>query len=193
MFGPSAGRHIFACTTTVLDVVSISQGRGLKSHVFKSTRKSKDECAPLTSFDWIDDKILTSCTDTTCTMWDLESMKRQARLIAHDRAVFDVSFRDPAMFASVGEDGSMRIFDTRDLEGSTIVHESRSSLLRLAWNKLNPFQIAALSVDSVSIVLVDIRRPLWMLMASESPDVTNHIAWTDEGALLCGTNNGFSV
>jgi len=196
MFGPSAGRNIFACTTTVLDVVSISQARGLTSHTLKS-RKSKDDCAPLTSFDWIDNKIVTSCTDTTCTIWDLEAMKRQARLIAHDRAVFDVSFLHPARFASVGEDGSMRIFDTRNLERSTIVHENRSPLLRLAWNRQREFQIAALSADLVNIVLVDVRRPLWMLMGFQrSPDtVTNHIAWAPSSSnhLLCGNNDGFSV
>jgi len=140
--------------------------------------------------------IVTLCTDTTCTALDLESLKHQALLVV-DRAVFDVPFPDPAMFVSVSEDGSLRTFDTCDLERSTIVHENQSPLLRLAWNRRKPFQIAALSVDLVNIVLVDVRRPMWMLMGFQrSPDtVTNHIAWApfSSNHLLCGNNDGFSV
>ena len=44
------------------------------------------------------------------------------------------------VFASVGADGSVRLFDLRSLEHSTIIYESApppdsAPLLRLAWNK----------------------------------------------------------
>jgi WD repeat-containing protein 68 len=50
------------------------------------------------------------------------------------------------MFASCGEDGSVRHFDLRDLETSTIIYESpdKQPLLRVAWNKKNMFYLATI-------------------------------------------------
>ena len=82
--------------------------------------------------------IGTSSIDTTCTIWDIEKEVVQTQLIAHDKAVYDICFaQDISMFASAGEDGSVRHFDLRDLEHSTIIYESeeQSPLLRVAWNK----------------------------------------------------------
>ncbi|CCG21028.1 hypothetical protein CORT_0A06420 [Candida orthopsilosis Co 90-125] len=93
---------------------------------------------PVTSFDWnsTDTNILiTSSVDTTCTVWDLnrshphddfaESATIKTQLIAHDSEVFDVKFihKSTNVFASVGNDGSMRVFDLRSLEHSTIIYE----------------------------------------------------------------------
>lgn len=53
----------------------------------------------------------------------------KTQLIAHDKEVYDIAFsragggRD--MFASVGADGSVRMFDLRHLEHSTIIYEVR--------------------------------------------------------------------
>jgi WD repeat-containing protein 68 len=69
--------------------------------------------------------IGTSSIDTTCTIWDIEREGVQTQLIAHDKAVYDICFaQDVSMFASAGEDGSVRHFDLRDLEHSTIIYES---------------------------------------------------------------------
>ena len=50
------------------------------------------------------------------------------------------------MFASSGEDGSVRHFDLRDLEHSTIIYESpnKQPLLRVAWNKSNIYYLATI-------------------------------------------------
>lgn len=78
------------------------------------------------------------------------------QLIAHDKEVFDIAFQGwlrevgvmsrvfmagsqgPDKFASVGADGSLRMFDLRSLEHSTILFETAHSqpLLRICWNKL---------------------------------------------------------
>ena len=80
------------------------------------------------SFDWNTkdmNMIGTSSIDTTCTIWDIEKEVVQTQLIAHDKAVYDICFaQDVCMFASAGEDGSVRHFDLRDLEHSTIIYES---------------------------------------------------------------------
>lgn len=45
---------------------------------------------------------------------DIEKAQPVTQLIAHDREVFDISFsHSPDLFASVGADGSLRMFDLR--------------------------------------------------------------------------------
>mmetsp|Transcript_24957 Transcript_24957/g.22678 ORF Transcript_24957/g.22678 Transcript_24957/m.22678 type:complete len:102 (+) Transcript_24957:193-498(+) len=65
------------------------------------------------------------------------------------------------MFATVGADRSLRMFDLRFLEHSTILYETpdNSSLLRLVWNKLDSNFIATFVVDSNRTIVVDIRMP----------------------------------
>lgn len=85
--------------------------------------------APLTSFSWntpSPNLIVTSSIDTTCTIWDLPSRTALTQLIAHDREVYDVDWCPGSadVFASVGADGSVRVFDLRSLEHSTIIYET---------------------------------------------------------------------
>ncbi|KAG0254185.1 ddb1 and cul4 associated factor 7 [Mortierella polycephala] len=141
-------------------------------------------CAPLTSFDWntFDPAlIVTSSIDTTCTVWNVETQQAKTQLIAHDKEVYDVSFagNNADIFASVGADGSVRMFDLRALEHSTIIYETSSSnpgmantspnmqagvqptmpLLRLAFNKLDPNYLSTFHMDSSSVQILDIRVP----------------------------------
>ena len=45
----------------------------------------------------------------------------KTQLIAHDKEVYDIAFaQGKNVFASVGADGSVRLFDLRNLEHSTI-------------------------------------------------------------------------
>jgi len=141
-----------------------------------NNNKNSEFCAPLTSFDWneTDPNILgASSIDTTCTIWGLEtgqvigkvtgSVKTQ--LIAHDKEVHDIAFtragtgRD--LFASVGSDGSVRMFDLRNLEHSTILYEDPKQLplLRLSWNKQDPNYLATFAMDSTEVVILDVRVP----------------------------------
>jgi WD repeat-containing protein 68 len=89
----------------------------------------------------------------------------KTQLIAHDKEVYDIAFsragggRD--MFASVGADGSVRMFDLRHLEHSTIIYEdpSHNPLLRLAWNKQDPNYLTTISMDSIEVIILDVRVP----------------------------------
>lgn len=82
-------------------------------------------------------------------------------MIAHDKEVFDVAFNPKSadIFASVGAEGSIRLFDTRSLDHSTILYETGDAqpLLRLAWNPLDNNYIACFGVDSQQVVIVDVR------------------------------------
>ncbi|TPX63679.1 hypothetical protein SpCBS45565_g06451 [Spizellomyces sp. 'palustris'] len=141
----------------------------------------RDSCAPITSMDWNETDpniVITSSIDTTCTVWDLSTLQAKTQLIAHDKEVYDVAFsRGNDVFASVGADGSLRMFDLRNLEHSTILYEvgpvpreaevptmvDQASdglpLLRLSWNKQDPNYIATFQTGSSAVLIMDIRVP----------------------------------
>lgn len=93
-----------------------------------SNSKSPEHTAPITSLDWntvSPSLIITSSIDTTCTIWDIPTLTAKTQLIAHDKEVYDVRFcaNSVDVFVSCGCDGSVRMFDLRSLEHSTIIYE----------------------------------------------------------------------
>lgn len=146
--------------------------------------KTSEFCAPLTSFDWNDidpNRIGTSSIDTTCTIWDIERAVVETQLIAHDKEVYDIAWGEARVFASVSADGSVRIFDLRDKEHSTIIYESPhpdTPLLRLAWNKQDLRYMATILMDSNKVVILDIRSPTTPVAELERHrGSVNAIAW----------------
>ena len=146
--------------------------------------RSAEYSAPLTSFDWNqDDPTLlgTSSIDTTCTIWDVEKEAVKTQLIAHDKEVYDFAFNKGVnTFASVGADGSVRLFDLRNLQHSNIIYESpiAAPILRLAWNKLDEHYLATIAMDCDCVTILDVRSP-----AMPVAELTGHhnnvnaIAW----------------
>ncbi|KIW07186.1 uncharacterized protein PV09_02052 [Verruconis gallopava] len=157
-----------------------------------SNSKTPEHTAPLTSLDWntLSPKlIITSSIDTTCTIWDIPTLTAKTQLIAHDKEVFDVRFCAGSVdvFVSCGADGSVRMFDLRSLEHSTIIYEpaekkpesdktntppSRMSptrtpqtltaappLLRLATSPHDSHLLATFAADSNIIRILDVRQP----------------------------------
>ncbi|GAB1317358.1 hypothetical protein MFIFM68171_07568 [Madurella fahalii] len=153
-----------------------------------SNSKTPDHTAPLTSLDWntvTPSLIITSSIDTTCTIWDIPSLTAKTQLIAHDKEVYDVRFcaQSVDVFVSCGQDGSVRMFDLRSLEHSTIIYEptgkdERDSnggrisptlaqqtmshpppLLRLATSPHDHNLLATFAQDSSVIRILDVRQP----------------------------------
>ncbi|KEY65700.1 hypothetical protein S7711_07527 [Stachybotrys chartarum IBT 7711] len=155
-----------------------------------SNSKTPDHTAPLTSLDWntvSPSLIITSSIDTTCTIWDIPSLTAKTQLIAHDKEVYDVRFcaKSVDVFVSCGQDGSVRMFDLRSLEHSTIIYEptgkeerdttvegDRTSptlaqqtmsnpppLLRLATSPHDTHLLATFAQDSQTIRILDVRQP----------------------------------
>ncbi|RYG52547.1 WD40 repeat domain-containing protein [archaeon] len=146
--------------------------------------KSSEFCAPLTSLDWntVDQTLVGTCSvDTTCTIWDLATRKCRTQLIAHDKDVYDFAWADSKdIFATVGADGSLRVFDLRSLEHSSIMYESDngSPLLRLAWNMLDNNFIATFNMDSNVTVIIDVRMPaVPVAQLSAHTAAVNGVAW----------------
>ena len=89
------------------------------------------------------------------------------------------------MFASVGADGSVRMFDLRHLEHSTIIYEDTQhhSLLRLAWNKQDPNYLATFAIDSMEIIILDVRIPCTpVARLNNHRSGVNGIAWAPHSA-----------
>lgn len=128
---------------------------------------------PLTLFDWnkIDPGlIITSLLDTTCTLWDIRhGDQAKTQLIAHDLEVFDVKFVKglTSVFASVGNDGSMRVFDLRLLDHSTIIYDPVVALAGGGSMKLPipPFETSSASLVS-PVELLQMAQPLLRLATS---------------------------
>ncbi|KAI0399846.1 WD40 repeat-like protein [Xylaria palmicola] len=153
-----------------------------------SNSKTPDHTAPLTSLDWntvSPSLIITSSIDTTCTIWDIPSLTAKTQLIAHDKEVYDVRFcaNSVDVFVSCGQDGSVRMFDLRSLEHSTIIYEPTAKddrdasggrisptlvqqtmsnappLLRLATSPHDTHLLATFAQDSNVIRILDVRQP----------------------------------
>uniref|UniRef100_A0A383VYT8 Uncharacterized protein n=1 Tax=Tetradesmus obliquus TaxID=3088 RepID=A0A383VYT8_TETOB len=153
-----------------------------------TNNKQSEFCAPLTSFDWndVDPKRLgTSSIDTTCTIWDIERGVVDTQLIAHDMEVHDIAWGGVGVFATASADGSVRVFDLRDKEHSTIIFEGPADtpLLRLGWNKQDPRYIATLVADSPKVVILDIRYPtVPITQLARHNGCVNALAWAPHSA-----------
>ncbi|PAA78687.1 hypothetical protein BOX15_Mlig002071g5, partial [Macrostomum lignano] len=211
--GSAGSADLLATSGDYLRVWRVVSDTETKLECLLNNNKNSDFCAPLTSFDWneVDPNILgTSSIDTTCTIWGLETGQVVGRvvsghvktqLIAHDKEVYDIAFsrqgggRD--MFASVGADGSVRMFDLRHLEHSTIIYEDpgHSPLLRLAWNRQDPNYLATFAMDASEVIVLDTRVP-----CTPVARLTNHracvngLAWAPHSAChICTAADDFQA
>ncbi|KAL4252644.1 WD repeat-containing protein DCAF7-like protein [Abortiporus biennis] len=167
--------------------------------------------APLTNFSWNEKSpnlVVTASIDTTCTVWNIDTLTAITQLIAHDREVYDVAWLPGStdIFVSVGADGSLRAFDLRSLEHSTILYETpapknvpppsaspsasarpiTSPLLRIAFNPQDSNYMSTFHQDGSDIQILDMRspgQPVMELRAHRAP--VNALGWSaTESALL---------
>ncbi|KAK1922636.1 putative transparent testa glabra 1 protein [Papiliotrema laurentii] len=134
--------------------------------VLTNSKSPQTSLPPITSFAWNPDKpesIVTCSIDTTATLWDINTSQAITQLIAHDRAVYDLAWlpQSPDIFVSVGADGSLRAFDLRQLEHSTILYESPGSnpLARIAFSNTEQHMLACFGLDDSKTFILDMRSP----------------------------------
>ena len=193
---------LLAASSDCIELYNYSEDK----HILKAqgkllNRKSKYSGA-LTSFDWntVNDALLgTASVDTTCTIWDLNKNSIKTQLIAHDKEVFDIQFgNDENTFISGGADGSVRLFDLRELNHSTIIYETKGStpINKLAWNLQTPNLIAALSLDKNIIYIFDSRTNANVSMDELNlhKEAVTGIVWApDNPSQLCSVSEDSSV
>jgi len=204
MFAPASGStDLLASSDTQLNLWKVDEEQKITLQAkLRNKRAQEHHSPPLTSFDWSavnNHKVGVCSVDTTCTIWNIENQRCETQLVAHDKTVYDIAFSPSAaaLFVSVGADGSLRLFDQRNLESSTIMYETspRSALLRLAWNRINTHLIACIANETPGVILVDIRRPLVALATYSADACVNHIAWAPHtrSHLLCGSEDGSAL
>lgn len=83
----------------------------------------------------------------------LVSCKLNIRLITCIQKFNKVLTSENYLFLFSGADGSVRMFDLRHLEHSTIIYEDPTHvpLLRLAWNKQDPNYLATMAMDALEV------------------------------------------
>eukprot|EP00811_Abedinium_folium_P035474 NODE_8263_length_1509_cov_11.194645.p1 GENE.NODE_8263_length_1509_cov_11.194645~~NODE_8263_length_1509_cov_11.194645.p1 ORF type:complete len:360 (+),score=62.53 NODE_8263_length_1509_cov_11.194645:49-1080(+) len=178
--------EILAGTTNVLTLWKVKNGHIDKLNALQpALQRPVNECAPLTSFDFSAHgrkRVGSASVDTTCTIWNIERWKKEVQLIAHDTAVLDFAFNPSCenIFGSVGQDGTLRIFDQRSLEHSMILFDTTPAtpLLQMAWNRKNPNLIATIAADEVGVIVIDLRKvgtAVWGLPV-HGP-CFNHVDW----------------
>jgi WD repeat-containing protein 68 len=151
--------------------------------------------------------VVTSSIDTTCTVWNLDTSTAVTQLIAHDREVYDVAWlpNSTDIFVSVGADGSLRAFDLRSLEHSTILYETpppknqpptgrppSSPLLRIAFNPGDPNYMSTFHQDGSDVQILDMRSPgapVMELRAHRAP--INAAGWSSTERGLVATAGGW--
>ena len=189
---------LFASTTTSLRVWKTTEEKPLLKLQTSSKAASSTPGvpSPLTSFDWNpvqNHKIATSALDTTISIWDTEKGKMDTQLIAHDKGVFDVAYGDAYQFASVSEDGSLRLFDSRDLDHSTIIYEGPSPMLRVYWNTTRaPNFLATIGLESKEINYFDLRKSGFIAGTLQCPSFPNALSWSGN-LLAAGLSDGSSI
>lgn len=201
-----AGGNRFAATSDCLRIYeeTVEDGDPVlleKLCLTNAKTKNPNQLPPMTSFDWnrADPNLIITCSiDTTCTLWDVSRSSNFAKtqLIAHDSEVYDVKFtaHDRNVFCSCSSDGSVRVFDFRNLEHSTIIYEPQatlgehSQLVRLAPSNYNSHHLAVIEENSPKVLLLDLRYPgMPMRVLHEHSATVNALAWhPNKNVLLTG-------
>ncbi len=186
LFSPhEQNKNLLVSTSDILRLYSYEEEKLSLKVAFKNRRK--DYCGPLTACDWskANNSIIGVCSvDTTCAIWDLNKLEVKYMNIAHDKEVYDISLgQDEYTFMSTGADGSVRLFDCRTPNSSSIIFETRdeSPMIRLKWNLVNPNFILTVIVDKNEIYILDQRKltsPYAILKVHTN--VVNNAIWAPE-------------
>lgn len=137
-------------TGQVLGRVNLVSGH-VKTQLIAHDKEVRNNSSQYFIFSFQIDVTLHSCSFLSFSLSPYKSR------ISIGSQVYDIAFsragggRD--MFASVGADGSVRMFDLRHLEHSTIIYEDpqHHPLLRLCWNKQDPNYLATMAMDGMEV------------------------------------------
>jgi WD repeat-containing protein 68 len=74
------------------------------------------------------------------------------------------------VFISTGADGSIRLFDLRSLDHSTIIYETKDQtpITKIAWNMQNSSFISALAWEKETVYIIDSRVAMVSLVELKS-------------------------
>ena len=186
LFSPhEENKNLLISTSDILNVYSYENEKLIITATSK--KKTGKYCGPLTSCDWsrANNAIIGSSNqDHTCSIWDLNKLTEKYMIVAHDKEVYDIALGpDEFLFMSTGADGSVRLFDSRQPNSSSILFETadQSPITRLKWNLINPNFILTVIIDKNEIFILDIRKldePYAIL--KDHTNVVNNAIWAPQ-------------
>jgi len=191
---------LLAFSSDCIQIYDYSEEKQVLSFQARLNNVKSQYCGPLASFDWntVNDSLLgTASIDNTCTIWDLNKQTIKTQLIAHDKEVFDIQFgNDENTFISGGADGTVRLFDLRNLDHSTIIYENEGCINKLAMNLQVPNLIVALCLEKNVIYIFDSRMNSNVVMDEinlHKEPVTGCIWAPDNPTQLCSVSEDCNV
>ena len=191
---------LLAFSSDCIQIYDYSEEKQVLSFQARLNNVKSQYCGPLASFDWntVNDALLgTASIDNTCTIWDLNKQTIKTQLIAHDKEVFDIQFgNDENTFISGGADGTVRLFDLRNLDHSTIIYENEGCINKLAMNLQVPNLIVALCLEKNVIYIFDSRMNSNVVMDEinlHKEPVTGCIWAPDNPTQLCSVSEDCNV
>ncbi len=192
MWSPGAANsNMLASSSDIIRLFKYDEESSKLSLACALNNKKSKYSSPLTSFDWNskNPSILgTASIDTTCTIWDLNKLNIRTQLIAHDKEVFDIAFsQNEHVFISTGADGSIRLFDLRSLEHSTIMYETKDPISKIAFNTENSNLISAIVWKKDTVNIIDSRVAMLSLVDLKShTDPVTGMSWAPQsGTHIC--------
>lgn len=140
-----------------LKVYTIDSCRDISSIEFE------EESSPITSVDWFlhrQNMIAYGGSDGSVSIVDVAQNETVSHLFAHQHPIYDISVTaNSSCFITVSYDGSMRLFDVRDLDSALLLYQSSKPLIRGQASLFDHEILAALPYKSNTVLICDIRQP----------------------------------
>lgn len=192
-----SSNRLLMTSSTTLDVLHFNEEAKSLTNVLnltflKSNKKDKNALPPITSFDFNLNNctdVIQSCIDTTCSVYDLSKQKIKSQLIAHDDLVLDVKYlnnnnvkKNAELFMTSGKDGSLRLFDLRVLDHSSILYEHphKTPLTNIEVNPLDSNKVLCFSTND-QITYIDLRYEKSPIKQYQLYSQVTSCLWIDNG------------
>lgn len=198
--------RLLMSSSTTLDVLHFNEDTKSLNNILnltfsKTNNTNKFLLPPITSFDFNLNNctdVIQSCIDTTCSVYDLSKQKIKSQLIAHDDLVLDVKYlnnnnvkKNAELFMTSGKDGSLRLFDLRVLDHSSILYEDsqKNPLTNIEINPLDSNKILCFSTND-QITFIDLRYEKNPIKKYDLHSKISSCLWMDNGLdFLVGDQN----
>ncbi|SGZ39289.1 uncharacterized protein HGUI_01489 [Hanseniaspora guilliermondii] len=198
--------RLLMTSSTTLDVLHFNEDARSLTNVLnltllKGNKNDKNALPPITSFDFNLNNctdVIQSCIDTTCSVYDLSKQKIKSQLIAHDDLVLDVKYlnnnnvkKNAELFMTSGKDGSLRLFDLRVLDHSSILYEDsqKTPLTNIEVNPLDSNKVLCFSTNN-QITYIDLRYEKSPIKQYDLHSRITSCLWVDNGLdFLVGDNS----
>lgn len=179
----------------------ISAGVDKTIRLWKTPLESNDETpnygvltghkAAITSAKWLHDDvtIASSSADSTVGFWDGETGQRTLKCTGHELTVNEVNAASSGLVLSVGDDGTARLWDSRQ-KSATSTLSTAYPLLTGAFNSTGSvFYVSGIDPAVVAYDVRVLEKPLWVC-GGQNDTVTSVAVSKDDSVLVSRSLKG---